>query len=120
MPPCPQVSPYDARHTLTTLSRASRAVALGSGVLAPPALHLYVHEEEPEGLARHLLLLAVLLDGQLQARERSQLLLEVHGNSLLQEGSAATLGGFSLHGQVFEGMSGWAEVGLRQEPQFHT
>lgn len=65
-----------------------------TSLVTAPALHLYVHEEEPEGLARHLLLLAVLLDGQLQARERAQLLLEVHGNSLLQEGSAATLGGF--------------------------
>ncbi|MEW5305020.1 MAG: hypothetical protein WDW36_007590 [Sanguina aurantia] len=142
-----QVSPYDARHTLTALSRVNRirsaqdssAAAPASSSASPqappntssgsssgtspsppfsapsmtsslmtssvmtssvmtssvtppaPALHLYVHEEEPEGLARHLLLLAVLLDGQLQARERSQLLLEVHGNSLLQEGSAATL-----------------------------
>ena len=30
----------------------------------------YVYEEEPEGLARHILLLSVLLDGSLPSKER--------------------------------------------------
>lgn len=51
-------------------------------------------EEEPEGLARHLLLLAVLLDEALLPRERVELLLELHANALLRERAAAYLGGW--------------------------
>ena len=51
-----------------------------------------MYEEEPEGLARHLLLLSVMLDGSLPARERVEVLLELHGNALLRENTAAYLG----------------------------
>ncbi|PNH02753.1 Dynein assembly factor 3, axonemal, partial [Tetrabaena socialis] len=54
-------------------------------------VQLVVWEDSPEGLARHLLLLAVLLDGALLPRERMELLLELHGNALLRERAAAYL-----------------------------
>ncbi len=80
-----QVCPYDARHTIATLSRISRHPAVSS-------LALYVYEEEPEVLARHMLLLHVLLDGSLTARERVETLLELHGNALLRNKTAEYLG----------------------------
>ncbi len=49
-------------------------------------------EDSPEGLARHVLLLAVLLDGSLPPRERTELLLELHGNVVLRERAASYLG----------------------------
>ncbi len=62
-----QVAPCDARHTLATLCRSSRHLDRHSG-----PIHVYVFEEEPEGIARHLLLLSVMLDSSLPARERVQ------------------------------------------------
>jgi hypothetical protein len=38
-------------------------------------VHFYVHEEEPEVLARHLLLLAIFLDHTISAKDRMELLL---------------------------------------------
>lgn len=49
-------------------------------------------EDSPEGLVRHVLLLAVLLDGSLPPRERTELLLELHGNVVLRERAASYLG----------------------------
>lgn len=75
-----QSAVYDCRHTLQTLGRAPRhAAALG----ARP-VHFYMHEEEPEVLARHLLLLAIFFDHNVTAKDRAELLLEVHGNALLR------------------------------------
>nr|F5A894.1 RecName: Full=Dynein axonemal assembly factor 3 homolog; AltName: Full=Dynein assembly blocked protein 1; AltName: Full=Paralyzed flagella protein 22 [Chlamydomonas reinhardtii]AEC04845.1 axonemal dynein assembly protein PF22 [Chlamydomonas reinhardtii] len=87
-----QVAPYDARHTLTTLSRACRHPAL-MRQLPPgqPACRLYVWEDSPEGLARHVLLAAVLLDGGVPAAQRGQLLLELHGNAVLRRRAAEYL-----------------------------
>lgn len=82
-----QLASYDPRHTLTTICRATRHAALSDR-----PVHLYVHEEEPEVLARHLLLTAVLLDDSLLARERMETFLELHGNALLREKTAAYLG----------------------------
>lgn len=87
-PPLPlQVASYDPRHTLTTLCRASRHLDRHQG-----PMQLYVHEEEPEVLARHVLLLSVMLDGSLAAAERMHALLELHGNVLLREKTADYLG----------------------------
>ncbi|GFR44766.1 hypothetical protein Agub_g6097, partial [Astrephomene gubernaculifera] len=83
-----QVAPYDARHTLTTICRATRHPLLQQ---QQQPVQLVVWEDSPEGLARHLLLLAVLLDGRLVARERWELLLELHGNALLRERAAGYL-----------------------------
>lgn len=55
-------------------------------------MHLYIYEEEPELLARHLLLVSVLLDGSLMAKERMEALLELHSNVLLREKAAKYLG----------------------------
>jgi len=78
-----QVAPCDARHTLISMSRAAR--------LSPEqnvALHFTVWEESPEGLARHLLMLVVLLDDSLPEADRIQMLLELHGNALLRQCTA--------------------------------
>ncbi len=55
-------------------------------------INLYVYEEEPEVLLRHILLLYVLLDGSLLAKERKEMLLELHSNVLLRDQTAAYLG----------------------------
>ena len=55
-------------------------------------VHLYVWEDCPEGLARHLLLTAVALDASLPPRQRAETLLELHGNALLRETTASYLG----------------------------
>lgn len=98
-----QVASYDARHTIHTLCHSSRHDgALGPGVMpsssegsvvspAVRAVHLHLHEEEPEGLARHLLLLSVLLDGSLPTKDRIQTLLEIHGNALVRQRTAEYL-----------------------------
>ncbi|KXZ43299.1 hypothetical protein GPECTOR_95g688 [Gonium pectorale] len=83
-----QVAPYDARHTLTTICRASRHPLLER---QQQPVTLYVWEDCPEGLARHLLLLSLLLDGGLLGRERGQLLLELHGNAMLRQRAAEAL-----------------------------
>ena len=44
-----------------------------------------------EGLARHLLLLSILLDDALPLKERVERFLEVHGNMQLREQSSAYL-----------------------------
>ncbi|KAG1656426.1 hypothetical protein FOA52_009641 [Chlamydomonas sp. UWO 241] len=85
-----QVAPCDARHTLTTVCRASRTADAHTG-----PLHLTVWEEEPEGLARHLLLVAVMLDSSLPEGDRVQTLLELHGNALLRERTAQYLDGLA-------------------------
>jgi hypothetical protein len=41
---------------------------------------------------RHVLLLAVLLDGQLMAKERMETLLELHSNALVREATALYVG----------------------------
>lgn len=78
---------YDPRHTVQTICRHARHAAFHS---AP--LHLYVYEEEPENLARHILLLSVLLDGSLLPKERMEMFLELHGNALLRARTADYLG----------------------------
>lgn len=55
---------------------------------------LYVYEEEPEVLARHMLLIHVLLDASLTSKERVETLLELHGNALLRQKTASYLGMF--------------------------
>jgi hypothetical protein len=55
-----------------------------------------VYEEEAEALARHLLLLSILLDPQLLARERVEMLLELHSNALVREKTAAYVGKSTL------------------------
>ncbi len=53
---------------------------------------MYIYEEEPELIARHILLLSVLLDETLPARDRMETLLELHGNVFLRDKTANYLG----------------------------
>lgn len=55
-------------------------------------VQLYVWEDCPEGLARHLLQAAVALDAGLPPRQRAETLLELHGNALLRDTTASYLG----------------------------
>lgn len=98
-----QVCPYDCRHTLATLCswlqrQHGQADGCGAHPHAPATqnqkqqqqqqLQLYVYEPEPELLARHMLLLVLLLDASLTPRERAEAFLELHGNALLRQRTA--------------------------------
>ena len=74
--------PGDIRHILATISRRRRRPDVG-------ALHFYLLEHPVEVLARHLLLLQIISDWELPIRQRSNLFLEIFGNSTLQERSEA-------------------------------
>jgi dynein assembly factor 3 len=110
-----QVCPYDCRHTLATVSSHAAQATLDSLQESQQQpvqqqqqsqqqhnsktqqkqlqqLHLYVYESEPEVLARHMLLLAVLFDAALPVRARAELFLELHGNAVLRQKSADYLG----------------------------
>lgn len=67
----------DIRHILKTVAQRRRHS------LRP--LHFYVHEESPEALARHLLLLSIAYDWEQPLSRRANLFLEVFGNALVQE-----------------------------------
>eukprot|EP00891_Asterochloris_glomerata_P006572 jgi/Astpho2/6572/Aster-x0284 len=70
-------------------------------------MQLYIVEDEPEVLARHLLLLSVLLDRALPIRARVETFLELHGNALLQQRTAeyAAKRGQLLEDLVLDGKS---------------
>ena len=55
-------------------------------------MHLYVYEDQPELLARHMLLVSILLDEALPVRQRMETFLEVHGNILLRENTSSYVG----------------------------
>ena len=60
-----QLGPGDCRHAVATLSRLARH----ADVLPPGSqLHIMVHEDAPEALARYAVLLAALLDTSLPPR----------------------------------------------------
>jgi dynein assembly factor 3 len=86
-----QICPYDCRHSLATISTKARYAAAGSTSKAQQQQHqlqLYVYESEPEGLARHMLLLMLLFDASLTARDRAEMFVELHGNTLLRQRTA--------------------------------
>lgn len=78
---------YDCRHTALTLARRAQHAAVSN-----KGMQLYIVEDEPEVLARHLLLLSVLLDRALPIRARVETFLELHGNALLQQRTAEYAG----------------------------
>jgi hypothetical protein len=93
----PQVCPYDCRHTLATICSHLRQQAqndhrAGSRPQGTELLELYVYEPEPELLARHMLLLALLFEPSMAPRERAEAFLELHGNALLRQSTADWLG----------------------------
>ncbi len=55
-------------------------------------LHVWVYEEAPEVLARHMLLLSILLDTSLPVRQRTELFIELHSNACIQVTTAEYLG----------------------------
>ena len=78
---------YDCRHTALTLAHRAQHAAVSH-----QNMQLYILEDEPEVLARHLLLLSVLLDRALPIRARVETFLELHGNALLQQRTAEYAG----------------------------
>jgi dynein assembly factor 3, axonemal len=78
-----QVAPYDPRHTLYTVCQATRHAAMENA-----CVNLYIHEETAEALARHIILLAVLLDTSVHETERVRRFLEFFGNAFLRQDSA--------------------------------
>ena len=87
-----QIGAFDCRHTALMMSRLHRHMQSPSAVL-----HLWVFEEAPGILARHMLLLSVLLDSSLPVRQRTELFIELHSNALLQQTSAEYLGGHTTN-----------------------
>lgn len=74
-----QVSPYDPRHTIQTICQAARHD------IGDDTIHLYVYEDTPEALARHILLIGLLFDSSLLPTDRVSMFLEVFGNLFLRE-----------------------------------
>lgn len=87
-----QVCPYDCRHTLATISsHVSQSINNndnGNGQHPQQQLEVYVYETEAEGLARHMLLIALLFDPSFTAQIRAEMFLELHGNTLLRQQTA--------------------------------
>jgi Domain of unknown function (DUF4470)/Domain of unknown function (DUF4471) len=81
-----QVAACDPRHTLFTMCRAARHPLADTAVV-----DFHVFEDTPECLARHILLVAILLDPSLEPLSRSQIFLEVFGNAMLRESTAKYL-----------------------------
>jgi len=74
----------DFRHTLKTLARHRR-----HGAATRRPLKIAVVEKSPEAICRHLLQLSIALDLSIPLKERVEALLEVMGNVLLRDRTAA-------------------------------
>eukprot|EP00163_Fabomonas_tropica_P020075 TRINITY_DN352_c1_g1_i10.p1 TRINITY_DN352_c1_g1~~TRINITY_DN352_c1_g1_i10.p1 ORF type:complete len:468 (-),score=92.69 TRINITY_DN352_c1_g1_i10:369-1772(-) len=70
----------DIRHILKTIAWQHRHGASD--------LHFYVHETHPEGLARQLLLLAVVLDKEMSVMDAMEMFLDIYGNAKTRERTA--------------------------------
>ena len=82
-----QIGAYDCRHSAQALANVCKQLAAPNKVL-----HIWVYEETPEILARHMLLLSVLLDMGVPVRQRTELFLELHNNASVQATTAEYLG----------------------------
>ena len=82
-----QIGAYDCRHSAQALASMCKLTTLPNRTL-----HIWVYEEAPEILARHMLLLSVLLDNRLPVRQRTELFIELHGNACIQATTAQYLG----------------------------
>ncbi|KAJ1479463.1 hypothetical protein T484DRAFT_1604893, partial [Baffinella frigidus] len=56
-------------------------------------VNMYVMENYPEVMARHVLLIAIVLDEELGPRECTEMFLEIYGNSMLRKQTSAYLTG---------------------------
>lgn len=81
-----QIGAYDCRHSAQALANVCKQLAAPNQVL-----HIWVYEETPEILAKHMLLLSVLLDTKLPVRQRTELFLELHNNASIQTTTAEYL-----------------------------
>lgn len=82
-----QIGAYDCRHSAQVIANVCT-----QKVLPNKTLHIWVYEEAPEILARHMLLLSVLLDSSLPVRQRTELFTELHANACIQATTAEYLG----------------------------
>ena len=73
--------PNDPRSVIKTLAELSQHKC--------PEVRFYIVEENTEVLARHFLLLHTFFDRNVPIRQRAALYLEIFGNALLQEKTAA-------------------------------
>ncbi|CEG46319.1 Dynein assembly factor 3, C-terminal domain [Plasmopara halstedii] len=77
--------PGDVRHILATISRRSR----WQPSLKNRPVHIYIFETAIETLSRDLLLIQIALDTNLPLRQRSNLFLEIFGNTCVQKKTCA-------------------------------
>ena len=82
-----QIGAGDCRNSAEALATACKRLTGSKQVL-----HIWVYEEAPEVLARHILLLSILLDTEVPVRQRSELFLELHNNASIQATTAQYLG----------------------------
>jgi hypothetical protein len=85
----------DASNSSGAGGGSPRAGAADGGAPPPPQsrrIDLCVFEDEPQLLARHMLLLYALLDGAAPPHVRPALFLELHGSALLRRRTADWLG----------------------------
>ena len=66
------------------------------GVKRENPIHFYLHETEPENLARSLLFLTIISETQLTVRERMELFLDIYGNTLIRSRTASYLDEISV------------------------
>ncbi|KAL3140672.1 Dynein assembly factor 3, axonemal, variant 2 [Trebouxia sp. C0010 RCD-2024] len=81
-----QIGASDCRNSAKALSSACTRLAGLNQVL-----HIWVYEEAPEVLARHMLLLSILLDTRMPVRQRTEFFLELHNNASIQATTAEYL-----------------------------
>lgn len=76
--------PSDPRSIIKTIAKAS----VKASRQKMPMLNFFVFEEVHEVLARHFLLLSILLDQAVPMRQRAVIFLEVFGNLMIQDKTA--------------------------------
>lgn len=90
------VEPSDPRHIIHTISRRHRQSSKSQnkkvGLKKNRPINFYILETQSEVIARHILLLHILFDDEIQIRQRAALFLEVFGNSLVQKKTEVYIG----------------------------
>ena len=81
-----QIGAYDCRHSAQLIASVCQRTT------TTPTVHVWVYEDAPELLARHMLLLSLLTDTSLPVRQRAEKFIELHGNAFIQAATAAYLG----------------------------
>ena len=80
------VGTNDPRHIFTTTARSRRHGS--SADAAPPTTSFFVHESSTVELARHVLLLCVLMTDDVPPADRVERFLEIFGNFTLRESTS--------------------------------